>query len=105
MSKPLSYRGLADLTLIFGETSELGCTVERRGVDVVVSRHSAGAPVSVLVDRQLGAALFEAQGIRRAALVLSDGTVFAGRVLEVAETGDYFEIAAGSLASQVGRYA
>ena len=52
----------------------------RPGVDVVVSRPSVGAPVSVLVDRQLGVALLLAPGVSRATLVLPDGTVLAGEV-------------------------
>lgn len=49
---PMSYRGLADLTLISGAAPGLGRSAERPGVDVVVSRPSAGAPLSVLVDCQ-----------------------------------------------------
>jgi len=93
----LSYRGWADLTLTYGTAPGLGRSAERPGVDVVVSRSSAGAPVSVLVDRQLGVALLLATGVSRATLVLPDGTVLAGAVQGVAESGDYFEIAAVSM--------
>lgn len=104
MPDALSYRGPADLTLTYGAAPGLGCSAERPGVEVVVSRHAAGAPVSVLVDRQLGAALL-APGVTRATLVLSDGTVLAGAVQAIAESGDYFEIAAVSQATQGARYA
>ncbi|MFG0682852.1 hypothetical protein ACF8GB_20380 [Pseudomonas sp. xss_4] len=104
-SAALSYRGPADLTLTYDAAPGLGRTTERPGVDVVVSRPSAGAPVSVLVDRQLGVALLLAPGVGRATLVLPDGTVLAGAVQGVAESGDYFEIAAVSQSTQGNRYA
>lgn len=100
-----SYRGRADLTLTYGEAPGLGRHAERPGVEVVVSRPSAGSPVSVLVDRQLGVALLLAPGVTRATLVLPDGTVLAGPVQGIAESGDYFEIAAGSHCDTGERYA
>lgn len=99
MSEPLSYRGPADLTLIYGEPGEMGRTVERPRIEVVVSQHAATAPVSVLVNRHLGVALLKPM-LSRAAVALPDGTVLTGRVLAVSESGDYFEIAAVSPASQ-----
>lgn len=101
----LSYRGPADLTLTYGAAAGLGPSAERPGVDVVVSRPSGGAPVSVLVDRPLGVALLLAPGVSRATLVLPDGTVLAGAVQGISESGDYFEIAAVSHATQGNRYA
>lgn len=101
----LSYREWADLTLTYGTAAGLGRSAERPGVDVVVSRHAAGAPTSVLVDRQLGVALLLAPGVSRATLVLPDGTVLAGAVQAVAESGDYFEIAAVSQCDTGERYA
>ncbi len=96
----LAYRGPADLTLTYGAAAPgLGRSAERLGVDVVVSRHAAGAPTSVLVDCRLGVALLLAPGDSRATLVLPDGTVLAGAVQAVAESGDYFEIAAVSPAT------
>ncbi|AHZ78326.1 MULTISPECIES: hypothetical protein [Pseudomonas] len=70
-----------------------------------MSRPSVGGPVSVLVDRQLGVALLLAPGVGLATLVLPDGTVLAGAVQAVAESGDYFEIAAVSHAIQGNCYA
>lgn len=102
---PMSYRGLADLTLISGAAPGLGGSAEHPGVDVVVSRPSAGAPLSVLVDRQLGAALLQAPGVTRATLVLPDGTVLAGPVQAIDSSGDYFEICAGSQCDTGERYA
>lgn len=99
MSEPLSYRGPADLTLIYGEPGELGGTLERPRIEVVVSQHAPTAPVSVLVNRHLGVDLLKPM-LSRAAVALPDGTVLAGRVLDVSDTGDYFEIAAGSPATQ-----
>lgn len=100
MSEPLTYRGPADLTLAYGEPGELGGTLERPGIEVVVSRHADTAPISVLVNRHLGVDLLKPM-LSRAAVALPDGTVLGGRVLDVSETGDYFEIAAaGSPASQ-----
>lgn len=101
----LAYRGRADLTLTYGAAPGLGRRAERPGVDVVVSRHAAGAPTSVLVDCQLGVALLLAPVVSRATLVLPDGIVLAGAVQAVAESGDYFEIAAVSHATQGNRYA
>lgn len=74
----LSHRRPADLTLTYDTPPGLGRTAERRDVEVVVSRHAACAPVSVLVDRQLGVALLLAPGVSRATLVLPDDTVLAG---------------------------
>lgn len=105
VSEPLSYRGLADLTLTYGAAPGLGRCVERPGVSVVVSRHAAGAPVSVLVDRTLGVALLLGPAITRATLALPDGTVLAGPVQAIADSGDYFEIAAGSQGDTGARYA
>lgn len=99
MRAHLSYRGPADLTLIYGEPGQLGGTFERPRIEVVVSQHAPTAPVSVLVNRQLGVDLLKPM-LSRAAVALPDGTVLAGRVLEVSETGDYFEMAAGSHATQ-----
>ena len=99
MSESLTYRGAADLTLTYGEPGELGCTLERPNIEVVVSRHAATAPVSVLVNRYLGIDLLKPM-LSRATVALPDGTVLAGRVLEVSDTGDYFEIAAVSHATQ-----
>lgn len=99
MSESLSYRGPADLTLIYGEPGGLGGTAKRPRIEVVVSRHAAMAPVSVLVNRHLGVDLLKPL-LSRATVALPDGTVLAGRVLAVSEEGDYFEIAAGSPASQ-----
>ncbi|MEG8202420.1 MULTISPECIES: hypothetical protein [unclassified Pseudomonas] len=82
-SAALSYRGPADLTLTYGAAPGLGRSAERPGVDVVVSRPSADAPVSVLPD----------------------GTVLAGAVQGIAESGDYFETAAVSQSTQGNRYA
>lgn len=45
------YRGPADLTLTYGAAPGLGRSAECPGIAVVVSRHPAGAPVSVMVDR------------------------------------------------------
>ncbi|MEX7554456.1 hypothetical protein [Pseudomonas monteilii] len=105
MAAALSYRGPADLTLTYGAEPGLGRSAERSGIEVVVSRHAAGAPVSVLVDSQLGAALLLPSGVTRATLVLPDGTVLAGQVQAVAGSGDYFEIAAGSHGDTGARYA
>lgn len=102
----LSYRGLADLTLVYGQAPGLGRTAERPGIEVVVSRASAAAPVAVLINRQLiGVDLLKCPTLTRASLVLPDGTVLAGAVQEIHEAGDYFEIAAGSTATQGERYA
>ncbi|MCI1036941.1 hypothetical protein [Pseudomonas putida] len=95
-SGALSYRGPADLTVNYGGAPGLSRSAERAGVEVVVSRPSAGAPVSVLVDRQLGATLLLAPGVTRATLVLPDGTVLVGLVQAIAGSGDYFEICAGA---------
>lgn len=103
MSEALSYRGQADLTLTYGAAPGLGCIAERPGVDVVVSRHAAAAPVSVLVDRQLGGLLL-GPAISWATLTLPDGTVLAGPVQAIAESGDYFEIVAVSNATQGEHY-
>ena len=100
----LSYRGRADLTLTYGAAPGLGRSAERPGVEVVVSRHAAGAPLSVLVDRHLGAALL-APGVTRATLLLPDGTVLAGQVQAIAGSGDYFEICAGAQCDPGERYA
>ncbi|MCE1004523.1 hypothetical protein [Pseudomonas sp. NMI1173_11] len=70
-----------------------------------MSRPSAGAPMSVLIDRQLGAALLMAPGVTRATLVLPDGTVLAGPVQAIDSSGDYFEIVTGSPATPEERYA
>lgn len=78
----LSYRRPADLTLTYGAAPGLGRNAERPGV-----------------------ALLLAPGVTRATLVLPDGTVLAGAVQGVAESGDYFEIAAVSPATQGNRYA
>ena len=99
MRAHLSYRGPADLTLIYGEPGGLGCTLERPRIEVVVSQHALTAPVSVLVNRHLGVDLLKPM-LSRAAIALPDGTVLAGRVLDVSDTGDYFEMAAGSAATQ-----
>jgi len=99
MSEPLSYRGPADVTLIYGEPGELGGTVQRPRIEVVVNQHAPTAPVSVLVNRHLGVDLLKPM-LSRATVALPDGTVLAGRVLEVSGTGDYFEIAAVSPATQ-----
>ena len=104
-SAALSYRGRADLTLTYGAAPGLGHSAERPGVEVVVSRHAADAPVSVLVDRQLGAALLLAPGVSRATLVLPDGTVLAGQVQAIAGSGDYFEICTGAQCDPGERYA
>lgn len=92
----LSYRGRADLTLTYGAAPGLGRSAERPGVEVVVSRPSVGAPVSVLVDRHLGVALLLTPGVTRATLVLPNGTVLAGQVQAIAGSGDYFEMCAGA---------
>ncbi|WP_439254403.1 hypothetical protein [Pseudomonas monteilii] len=92
MSKVLSYRGLADLTLVYGEAPGLGRTAERPCVDVVLRQHNATAPVSVLVGRQLGVDLLKGFDLTRAVVALPDGTVLEGRVQEVSGSGDYFEI-------------
>ncbi|MEJ8664509.1 MULTISPECIES: hypothetical protein [Pseudomonas] len=104
-SAALSYRGLADLILTYGAAPGLGRSAERPGVEVVVSRPSVGAPVSVLVDRQLGAALLLAPSVSRATLVLPDGTVLAGLVQAIDSGGDYFEIFTGSQGGTGERYA
>lgn len=104
MSEPLSYRGAADIILTYGEPGQLGCTVERPQVDVVVTRHAATAPVSVLVNRHLGVDLLKPM-LSRAVIMLANGTVFAGRVQEVSLTGDYFEIATGTQLGEENRYA
>ncbi|MDT3750464.1 hypothetical protein [Pseudomonas kurunegalensis] len=104
MRAHLSYRGPADLTLIYGEPGELGCTLERPGIEVVVSQHAATAPVSVLVNRHLGVDLLKPM-LSRAAVALPDGTVLSGQVLEVSATGDYFEMAAGAQCDTGERYA
>ena len=99
MSEPLSYRGPADLTLIYGDPGQLGGTLERPRIEVVVSQHAPTKPVSVLVNRHLGVDLLKPM-LSRAAVALPDGTVLAGRVLDVSATGDYFEMAAVSPAIQ-----
>ena len=102
----LSYRGPADLTLVYGRAPGLGHTAERPGVDVVVSRHAAGAPVSVLVGRNLGVDLLKGFDLTRAVVALPDGTVLEGAVQAVSAGGDAFEIvAAGSHATPGERYA
>lgn len=102
----LSYRGPADLTLVYGQAQGLGRTVERPGIEVVVSRVDAAAPVAVLLDPQaLGVNRLDDPAVTRASLVLPDGTVLAGVVREAQEAGDYFEIAAVSPATQGNRYA
>lgn len=102
----LSYRGPADLTLVYGEGPGLSRTAERPGIEVVISRASAAAPVAVLLNRQvIGVDLLKPPTITRASLVLPDGTVLAGTVQEIHEAGDYFEIAAVSPATQGERYA
>lgn len=105
MPDTLSYRGPADLTMTYGAARGLGRSAERPGVEVAVSRHAAGAPVSVLVDRQLGAALLLAPGVIRATLVLPDGTVLAGLVQAIAGSGDYFGNCAGAQCDTGERYA
>lgn len=99
MSEPFSYRGSADLTLIYGEPGQLSCTLERPRVEIVVNQYTSTAPVSVLVNRHLGVDLLKPM-LSRATVALPDGTVLAGQVREVSDTGDYFEIAAGSHATQ-----
>lgn len=91
----LTYRGLADLIITYGEASGLGRTVERPGIEVVLSRTSPSVPVSVLVD-PLGADLLKAPGVTRAQVLLPDGRLFVGAVGEVSELGDYFELSAVS---------
>ncbi len=96
----LSYCGKADLTLVYDQSPALGHVIERAGIQVVVTRHNATASVSVLVDRRLGVAESNGLPLCRAAVVLLDGSVLSGPVQEIGESGDYFEIAAGSPASQ-----
>lgn len=52
MSAVLYHRDPNDLTLNYCKVVGLGCTVERPGIEVVVSRHSTAAPVSVSICRQ-----------------------------------------------------
>lgn len=59
-----------------------------------MSRPSAGAPVSALVDRQLRVALLLSPNVSWVTLVLPDRTVLAGAVQGTAESGDFFEIVA-----------
>lgn len=101
----LSYRGPADLTLIYGLAPGLGRTAEHPRVEVVVSRHTSAAPVSVLVGRSIGVDLLKGFDLTRAVIVLPDGTVFEGPVQGISGSGDYFEIAAVSPAKQRGSYA
>lgn len=97
----LSYRGPADLTLVYGQAQGLGRTVERPGIELVVSRVHASVPVAVLLNPQaLGANRLDDPAVTRVSLVLPDGTVLAGVVQEVDAAGDYFEIAAVSPATQ-----
>lgn len=90
----LTYRGLADLIITYGQAP--GRTVERRGIEVVLSQVSASVPVSVLVDGQLGADLLKVPDVTRAQVLLPDGRLFVGAVTEVSELGDYFELSAVS---------
>lgn len=101
----LSYRGPADLTLTYGVVPGLGRIAERTGIEVVISRRAAGAPVSVLVGRHLGVDLLKGPAISRAVVALPDGTVLEGPVQAISPTGDYFEISAVSHATQGNRYA
>ncbi|MBA6089321.1 hypothetical protein H4C81_10490 [Pseudomonas monteilii] len=105
MSAILSYRGPADLTLIYGRAPGLARTAERPSVEVVVSRHTAAAPFSVLVGHSIGVDLLNGFDLTRAVVVLPDGTVVEGPVQEISGSGDYFEIASVWPASQGGRYA
>ncbi|MDH1401241.1 hypothetical protein N5D79_08445 [Pseudomonas sp. GD03817] len=105
MNGVLSYHGPADLTLTYGTSPGLGRTAERPGVEVVVRRPSAGAPVSVKVGRYLGVDLLKGFDLTRAVVALPDGTVLEGAVQAVSGSGDSFEIAAVSQPTQGERYA
>ncbi|EKT4473255.1 hypothetical protein QEM11_004175 [Pseudomonas putida] len=87
----MSYCGPADLTLVYDQALALGHIIERPGIQL--ARANPSAPVSVLVDRRLGITQCEGSPLRRAVVVLLDGTVLSGPVQEIDATGDYFEIA------------
>lgn len=101
----LSYRGPADLTLTYGVAPGLGRTAERTGVEVVLRRPGAGAPVSVKVGRHLGVDLLKGFDLTRVVVALPDGTVLEGAVQAVSGSGDSFEIAAVSPCDTGERYA
>ncbi len=99
-SAALSYRGPAKLTLTYGATPGLSRISERPSIEVVVSRPAQDAPISVLLDRHMGVAMLLAPGVTHVSLALPNGSVLAGAVQEISESGDYFEICAVSHATQ-----
>lgn len=94
----LSYCGLADLTLVYDQAA--GLVIERPGIRLVVNRASSGAPISVLLDRRWGVGQCDGLPLRRAVVVLLDGTVLSGPVQALDGGGDYFEIAAGAYTNE-----
>lgn len=91
----LSYRGQADLTFTYYQAPGLSrVVVERGGVDLVLSRIGVNAPLSVLIDRYLGAELFRHPGPIRVSVLLPDGQLFAGGIAAISPECDYFEVAA-----------
>ncbi|MGY2224143.1 hypothetical protein ACW9IK_15770 [Pseudomonas gingeri] len=88
----LAYRGLADITLVFGEAPGLGRTAEWPGINVVLERSGASSPISVEVGSQLGVDLLKGPTISRVIVKLSDGTVHSGTMRMIGASGQYFEM-------------
>lgn len=93
-----SYCGRADLILVYDQAA--GVVIERPRIQVVLNRVGAVAPVEVLLDRRWGVAQRNGLPLRRAVVVLLNGTVLSGPVQAVDESGEYFEIVAGAYTTQ-----
>lgn len=86
MSDVLSHRGPVDLTVVYVD----GQKANRPATDVVISRAAVGGTVAVLLDTAVGFSMLGRSDLKRARLVLADGSVIAGNVSAV--SADYFEL-------------
>ena len=88
----LSYSGLADVTLVFGEAPGLGRTAEWTSINVEIRRSNASSHVEVEVGRQLGVDLLKSPAISQVTLKLEGGCVLIGTIRMIAASGQYFEL-------------
>lgn len=88
----LSYSGLADVTLVFGEAPGLGRTAKWTSINVEIRRSNASSHVEVEVGRQLGVDLLKGPAISHVTLKLEGGSVLTGTIRMIAVSGQYFEL-------------